>query len=248
MRNKKLKIAGIVAISCLMLAIPFIVRRPQKKADLPSVRELLFPHAYERMAETEKRFAENMAGDNLLSVVSNLDGSTPSVFVELMMEKEKDLVGVLYIPSVSLEPTPLYRFHEYYELQKIADAENSAGAYAMYSWRDKSVHRVEFGDHNYQNFRVNENITVGDVGYVNMGDRVLRMVCVSASVEDISDYNKSVINDNKKITTITCNGYQRTVHRWEITENSDVTFDELYEIVGKYYKGQRDSTYSSGPQ
>ena len=210
------------------------------------ISHLLGIEDYEKHDITKEMLMSMINDNNIPDILMSIDGTKPNTIIETLMEREPDLIGVLYVPNVAMKPLPLYRLKDYNNAQAIGDKENAGVAYAMYSWRDHSVHRVEFGDHNYQNFYVNKYIPVDTVGYVNMGNRVLTMVCVSMNLEEtLDDYNESVIRDSDTITTITC--YEvgtRTVHRWVVMEDSDVSFDDLFNVVGKYHVGQRDSKYA----
>jgi hypothetical protein len=165
--------------------------------------------------------------------------------VDVTVQEESDLIGTLYIPSIDLPPTPLYRCKSAEEAQLISDNANEAVAMALYSWRNKDVYRVEFGDHNYQNFGSLKWVKEGSVAFVDMGDKIVRMTCISTTLsETLDEYNESIIRDHETVTTVTCYGEDtRTVVRWKITEDSDVSFDELFWIVGKYRVAQRDSSF-----
>lgn len=173
------------------------------------------------------------------------DGSTPSADIQNRISSHNQLVGVMYVPSVGMSPVDIYAVGSNGDLQSIADMSNGAYAFACYSWDQTNIHRVEIGDHNHQNFKVNKNIKVGTVGYINMGNKVLTMECISAHYqEDIATYDASIVNDNGIIATTTCApGGTRTVNRWVVSGSSDVSFDDLWNSAARYYKGQRDCPY-----
>lgn len=174
--------------------------------------------------------------------VPPFDGSTPSADVAAKMAANADLVGIMYVPSVGMTPCPIYASRNGQDLQGLADASNSAYAVGIYNYPDLSVHKVEIGDHNNHNFSVNKNITAGTIGYINLGDRVLKMRCTSTLLNcSLTEYDANMPNDGDTIITITCSGQtgHRTINRWTVTEDSGVTFEEYYGMVTKYFKGSR---------
>lgn len=169
------------------------------------------------------------------------DGSTPNSDILRQMQNDPDLLGVLYIPAVNMSPTYLYVPHKSSDLQSLADLKNSGYCLALYDYYNTDTRRIEIGDHNNQNFQVNTEIEVGDIGYINRGDHVITIKCISKTANgSIAEYDQSIVDDDNIIATLTCApGGTRTIHRWVIEGGID--FDTLWEEAGKHYKGQRNS-------
>lgn len=169
------------------------------------------------------------------------DGSQPSEEIKDKMRANEDLVGVLYIPSIGMEPLNLYRPYEGADLQILADKKNVGYSVGVYATHDKEITKIEIGDHSNQNFSRNEDIHPGSEAYINMGGKVLRMTCV-LTIESIAleDYDARIYNDNESIITLTCaETGRRTMNKWVVTDDSDVSYDEFYEITTKWLEGTR---------
>lgn len=160
-------------------------------------------------------------------------GSVPDAAILARRNADARLLGVLYVPAVNMTPVSVY-ICESDEYQKRADAANSAYAMANHSWYDKNVQSVEFGDHNNHNFCVNTRIKVGDMAYLNMGDKVVRMKCVETLTrQNVTTYQKAMKKYDHCVVTITCaaGANNRTINKWVIVDDSDVGFAELYKTV-----------------
>lgn len=170
--------------------------------------------------------------------VPPFDGTTPSADIQAKRDANPNLVGVLYIPSVGMSPVNVYRPAYKNELQSLADKKNSAYAAGVYMFPELEINRIEIGDHNTHNFCYNKKIAVGDTAYLNMGNRVVRMRCVSTVKSmSVNDYVTNGGSYDGMIVTIACSGDGgRTVNCWSITSDSDVSYETLYEIVTAHCK------------
>lgn len=163
------------------------------------------------------------------------NGSTPSEEVAQKL-RNSGATGILYIPSMGMEPVNvyLYRGTAVKSLQGIADARNSAYMVGVYMPNDSSNHHIEFGDHVNHNFSVLKNIPVGTMAYFNMGDKVVRFKCVETiSHCSMSQYFAGCYAEGGMIKTTCCSGNGRTVNRWVVTADSDLTFEEFYSLAGQ---------------
>ena len=163
------------------------------------------------------------------------DGSTPSDEVIYRMNNT-GCDGVLYIPSVGMEPVNVYLYHgtAVRSLQSIADRGNSAYMVGVYAPGDRSTNKIEFGDHVNHNFSVLKSIPVGTMAYFNMGNKVVRFKCVETiGYLSMSDYKAGIYQEDGMVVTTCCSGNGRTVNRWAITADSDLTYDEFYQIVNQ---------------
>ena len=161
------------------------------------------------------------------------NGSTPSEEVSQKL-RSTGATGILYIPSVGMEPVNvyLYRGTAVRSLQSIADRSNSAYMVGVYAPGDSSTNKIEFGDHVNHNFSVLKNIPVGTMAYFNMGDKVVRFKCVETiGYLSMSDYKAGIYQEDGMIVTTCCSGNGRTVNRWVITSDSDLTYEEFYRIA-----------------
>jgi hypothetical protein len=71
-----------------------------------------------------------------------------------------------------------------------------------------------------------------------MGTKVFKMKCISTVKScTVSEYRAQAHNDIGLILTVTCSGDGgRTVNRWVVADDSDVSYDELYTNITKNCK------------
>ena len=67
---------------------------------------------------------------------------------------------------------------------------------------------------------------------------MFKMKCISTVKScTVSEYRAQANNDIGLILTVTCSGDGgRTVNRWVVVDNSDVSYNELYEVITKNCK------------
>lgn len=164
--------------------------------------------------------------------VQFFDGSSVSQDVAARLANS-GATGVLYIPDVGLTPVNCFLYSRgNNDMQAIADAENSAYIVGVYHSPDVSVHKIEIGDHVRQNFGVLRNVIPGMRAYFNIGSAVVRMTCTENTTLSLADCVTSTAAENGMVITICCAGDgARTVVRWVIDSDSDLSFEEFYSNV-----------------
>ena len=174
-------------------------------------------------------------------IESEFDGSIPNNDILKEMQNDPYLLGVFYVPSVNMSPMHIYTPREDADLQRYADLPNAGYGLALYDFYNRETKRIEIGDHNNQCFKVNDNIKVGTIGYINRGDVVVTIECISVTPNcPIPEYDASIVSDDNIIATLTCdaNG-TRLVHRWVVVDG--MSFEQLWDEVASYFFGQRNS-------
>ena len=171
------------------------------------------------------------------------DGSTPSSDITVAMNNDRTLLGVLYIPDVGLTPTPIKLCSNTTDLQYWADEKNAAYCVGLYSFYNIDGRLIEIGDHVNHNFGCLKNITVGTIGYINRGDKVVKLKCVSVEQNsDLYGYVDRFEEFNGYVVTITCapGTNRRTIIKWVVTDDSDISFDKFWKIVTVDFNGRYD--------
>lgn len=176
------------------------------------------------------------------SSTTKFDGSTPSADIQAKMNADSNLLGVMYVPAIGMSPVNVYASNNGQDLQGIADRKNAAYAVGIRALNEYDVKRLEIGDHNTHNFNKNTKITEGMVAYINCGDQVVRLRCISTIKQgSIAEYDTSIYGDHGVIATLCCApGGTRTINRWVVTDDSDMSFMELYNIATRNYEGYRE--------
>lgn len=175
------------------------------------------------------------------SSTTKFDGSTPSADIQAKMDADSNLLGVMYVPAIGMSPVNVYA-SQGGDLQAIADRKNGAYAVGIRALNEYDVKRLEIGDHNTHNFNKNTKITEGMAAYINRGDQVVRLRCISTIKQgSIAEYDASIYGDHGVIATLCCApGGTRTINRWVVTDDSDMSFMELYNIATRNYEGYRE--------
>ena len=170
------------------------------------------------------------------------DGSTPSSDVTEAMRADSTLLGVLYIPDVGLTPTPVKICSQSSDLQDWADQSNAAYCVGLYSYYNREGKLIEIGDHVNHNFGCLKNITVGTIGYVNRGDHVVKLECVSTEPSvNLQGYVDRYDEFEGYVVTITCaSDGRRTINKWIVAEDSDLTFDQFWDEVTVLFETRYD--------
>lgn len=164
--------------------------------------------------------------------VQFFDGSSVSADVAARLA-DSGATGVLYIPDIGFTPVNCFLYSRgNNEMQAIADAENSAYIVGVYHSPDVSIHKIEIGDHVHQNFGVLRNVTPGMRAYFNLGSAVIRMTCVENTTLSLADCITSTAAENGMVITTCCSGSgARTVVRWVIDSDSDLSFEDFYNNI-----------------
>lgn len=176
------------------------------------------------------------------------NGSAPSDEIQNRMDSNSNLFGVLYIPSVGMSPMDVYIVKNSSDQQKYADWSGSGYVTALYDYSNYNTRRLEIGDHNTQNFSVLKNVSVGTIAYLNRGEQVVKLRCISSrySVER-PKYNAEIVNDDNTFAMICCapNG-TRTICKFVI--DSGAYFDDLWNEAARYFSGHRNSSSAPAPE
>ena len=170
------------------------------------------------------------------------DGSTASCDVTAAMRADNTLLGILYIPDVGLTPTPVKICSQSSDLQYWADKSNAAYIIGLYSYYNRDGQLIEIGDHVDHNFGCLKNIKVGTIGYVNRGDHVVKLKCVATEPSaDLQGYVDRYEEFEGYVVTITCApGGRRTINKWIVTDDSDLTFSQFWDVVTINYETRYD--------
>ena len=171
------------------------------------------------------------------------DGSRPSSDVTAALRADSSLLGMLYINDIGLKPTPLKICSQGSDLQHWADKSNAAYIIGLYSYYNREGQLIEIGDHINHNFGCLKNVKVGTRAYINRGDHVVRLKCVSTELStDVNDYVDRYEEFEGYVVTITCapGNNKRTINKWIVTEDSDLTFNQFWDVVTMKYETRYD--------